>query len=65
MVERWKLPELMIPYFDELLMDTRRGRQGFPMMIAIEIVSLKEHVLAILSSSKADVWDRNIASRDF
>jgi hypothetical protein len=65
MVERWKFPELMIPYFDELLMDSRGGRQGFPMMIAIEIVSLKEHFLAILSSSKADVWDRNIASRDF
>ena len=62
-VECWKYPALMVPYFDDLLMDNRGGRQGFPMIIATEIASLKEHYLATLSAPKGDVWDRVIASR--
>ena len=65
MVERWKYPDLMIPNFDDLLMDRRRGRQGFPMTIAIEVAGLKEHFLATLSTAKDDVWNRVTASRLF
>ena len=64
-VDRWKYPDLMIHFFDDLLLDSRVGRQGFPMMIAIEIARLKEHFLATLSTTKDDVWDRVIASRIF
>jgi hypothetical protein len=63
MVERWKYPDLMIPYFDDLLMDGRGGRQGFPMTIAIEIAGLKEHYQATVSATNDDVWNRVIASR--
>ncbi len=59
MCERWQHPELVIPYFDDLLMDGRGGRQGFPMMIAIEIASLKEYFLDTVLAKKRDVWDRN------
>ena len=59
MAERWQHPDLMIPYFDDLLMDGRGGRQGFPMMIAIEIASLKEYFLDTLLAKKRDVWDHN------
>lgn len=57
MGERWQQPELIIPYFDELLMDNRGGRQGFPISIAIEIASLKEYFLAAHSTKNLDVWD--------
>ncbi len=59
LAERWQHPELVIPYFDDLLMDGRGGRQGFPMMIAIEIASLKEYFLDTLVKDKRDVWDHN------
>ena len=65
MVERWNFPDLMIPYFDDLLMDRRHGASGFPMTIAIEVASLKEHFLATLSTAKDDVWNRVTASRLF
>jgi hypothetical protein len=57
MAERWQDSKLIIPYFDELLMDNRGGRQGFPISIAIEIASLKEYFLAGHSTKTADVWD--------
>ncbi len=57
MGERWQQPELIIRYFDELLMDNRGGRQGFPISIAIEIASLKEYFLAAHSTKNLDVWD--------
>ena len=63
--ERWKYPELMVPYFDDLLMDGRGGRQGFPMSIAIEISSLREHYQATVSAATDDVWNRVVASRMF
>jgi hypothetical protein len=59
MGERWLQPDQIIPYFDELLMDNRGGRQGFPISIAIEIASLKEYYLDALAANKLDVWDRN------
>ena len=65
MVERWKHPDLMIPYFDDLLMDRRGGRQGLPMTIAMEIAGLKEHYQATVSAKKDDVWNRVTASRMF
>jgi hypothetical protein len=57
MAERWKQPEQIVPYFDELLMDNRGGRQGFPISIAIEIASLKEYFLGAHATNKLDVWD--------
>jgi hypothetical protein len=65
LVERWKYPDLMIPYFEDLLMAGRGGRQGFPMTIAMEIAGLKEHYQATVSAKKDDVWNRVTASRMF
>jgi hypothetical protein len=65
MAERWKYPDLMMTYFDDLLMDRRGGRQGLPLTIAIEISALKEHHQATISATKDDVWNRVVASRMF
>ena len=43
MAEIWRRPSLMDAYFDELLVDTRGGRQGFPLDVLFDITSLKEH----------------------
>lgn len=64
-VDRWKYPDLMIQFFDNLLTDRRGGRRGFPMTIAIEIAGLKEHCQAIVSATSNDVWNQVIASREF
>jgi hypothetical protein len=60
MAERWSHAGLMTPYFDDLLMDSRGGRQGFPLLIAIEIANLKEFYLDNMAKKKRDVWDRNV-----
>ncbi|HYP67053.1 MAG TPA: hypothetical protein VEP67_02250 [Thiobacillaceae bacterium] len=60
LAEKWQQVELIRPYLDNLLMDGRGGRQGFPFSIAIEIASLKEYFLDALANEKLDVWDRNL-----
>jgi hypothetical protein len=39
----WKHPDELIEYIDELLVDTRGGRSGFPMTIASELATLKDY----------------------
>ena len=43
MAALWQEPKLMISYFEDLLVDHRGTRQGFPSTIASEIARLKEH----------------------
>src|SRR5574341_560488 len=40
--ELWRRPTLMDRYFDELLLDNRGNRQGFPLGILLELTALKE-----------------------
>ena len=65
MVERWKYADLMIPYFDDLLMDRRGGRQGFPITIVSEIAALQAHYRVTVSATKDEVWNRVTASPMF
>ena len=39
----WSKPDQLDRYFDELLFDTRGGRRGFPMSVALELSTLKEY----------------------
>lgn len=57
--ELWAEPELAIPFFDDLLIDNRGGRNGFPLMIIMEISKLKEHFVATYAPHKLDVWKIN------
>jgi hypothetical protein len=63
LVERWNFRELIIPYFDNLLLDSGGGRQGFPLEMAIEIINLKEYFLERLTTSKLDARDGSIGRR--
>lgn len=44
----WHLPRRMLGVFDELLMDTRGARGGFPFEAALELMQLREHYLGVL-----------------
>ena len=51
----WQQPGELDRYLDELLIDTRGNRQGFPMRILTELITLKEHS-GTAPSSGTDVW---------
>jgi hypothetical protein len=45
-------------YFQDLLMDTRGNRQGFPLKIVMELSTLREHYTGMSGSARAaGVWD--------
>jgi hypothetical protein len=64
LAERWKHADLLVPYFDDLLMDNRGGRQGFPLSIAIEIVTLKEYFLQTRGANSGG-WAQIAPKRGF
>ena len=51
----WQQPGQLDRYLAELLIDTRGNRQGFPLRILTELVTLKEHS-GSAPSSGTDVW---------
>lgn len=52
----WRRPLICEKVFDELLMDHRGTRQGFPQEIANEIVSLKDYHSTVLYPDQKDIW---------
>src|SRR5215471_3723789 len=57
MAALWKTPSEMNRYFEDLLTDTRGGRQGFPLGVLMELTSLKEYYQTKVAPTKGDVWD--------
>ena len=54
----WRLPSQLDRYFQELLMDTRGNRQGFPLKIVMELSTLREHYTGMSGTARAaSVWD--------
>lgn len=60
----WDSPKLAERYFDELLIDDRGGRQGFPLNVLSELFSLKEHYLTKVYPKPASKWDQVFISKD-
>ena len=58
----WAKPRVCLDYLDDLMLDKRGGRQGFPGAIVIEIANLKDHYAAVVHPTPRTVWD-HIASR--
>ena len=61
----WKHPEELMEYIDELLVNTRGDRAGFPMKIALELATLKDYYeMNVHPDSKAYLWDpRNMSDK--
>jgi hypothetical protein len=53
----WNTPKACLTYLDELLIDRRGGRTGFPGGIVLEIASLKDHYETAVHPSMQTTWD--------
>jgi hypothetical protein len=58
--ELWARPLLCEKYLDELLMDERGTRKGFPPDVANELTALKMHFNATANLQHFDVWGQRI-----
>ncbi|HEY8102555.1 MAG TPA: hypothetical protein VIF82_17585 [Burkholderiaceae bacterium] len=58
--ELWASPQQCEKYLDELLMDERGTRQGFPQDVATELAVLKTHFNATANIQHFDVWGQRI-----
>lgn len=56
--DRWSEPDLMRSYFDELMVDRRGDRAGFPDDILVELSTLKHYYDKDLFPVKEDVWTK-------
>lgn len=53
----WRRPAQVDAYFDDLLIDHRGNRQGFPLAVAAELNALKAHYCAEVFPLKRTIWD--------
>jgi hypothetical protein len=53
----WDSPRMLDAYFEELLIDTRGRRKGFPMRVLDELRTLAAHHRSLHKSESTDLWD--------
>ena len=58
--ELWRRPLHCERYLDDLVLDTRGGRQGFPPPVAREIAALKIHLINAMPAAPTDIWSARI-----
>ncbi|HJV51158.1 MAG TPA: hypothetical protein VJ652_06860 [Noviherbaspirillum sp.] len=56
----WKRPLQCEHYLDDLMIDRRGGRQGFPSDVAADIAKLKVHFLSTCRTVRYDVWGERV-----
>ena len=54
---RWQAPMACREYFDELLLDARGDRRGFPTPVARELVALKDYYESVVFPTVQTAWD--------
>ncbi|HEX4586106.1 MAG TPA: hypothetical protein VH183_14855 [Burkholderiaceae bacterium] len=59
----WGDPRRCLEYLDDLLIDRRGGRQGFPFEVALEIAGLKDYYETTVHPTAQTAWDVIIATR--
>ena len=60
LAEIWKRPLQCERYIDDLMIDLRGGRQGFPPSVAAEIATLKVHFLRTTNTVHFGVWGNRL-----
>ena len=58
---RWRDPDGCLAYLNDVLVDKRGTRQGFPIEIALELARLKSYYETELYPTSQTVWDGIIA----
>lgn len=58
MAELWAHPRFVSQYFEELLLDSRGGRSGFPLEVIAELTRLRSYYQARVTPVKptVDIW---------
>ncbi len=59
----WSTPHDCLQYFDELLIDRRGDRRGFPFDVALEIAGLKDYYETAVYPTTQTVWDLIVATK--
>jgi hypothetical protein len=59
----WPDPHACLGYLDDLLIDRRGGRHGFPFEVALELAGLKDHYETMVHPTAQTAWDVIIAMR--
>src|ERR1700741_1909793 len=54
---RWPIRNSCLAYFDELLIDRRGNRPGFPIGIVFELAALKNFFETVVHRAPQTVWD--------
>jgi len=54
---RWQAPQACLAYFEELLLDNRGDRGGFPPQIARELALLKDFYESAVFPTNQTAWD--------
>ena len=54
---RWGTPAACLAYFDDVLIDKRGNRRGFPMGIVLELAALKNYFQTFVHPAPRTVWD--------
>ena len=54
---RWSTPSFCLAYFEELLMDRRGNRRGFPLPVMLEIAELKNHFQLAVYPTPRTAWE--------
>jgi hypothetical protein len=56
----WKRPMELDRYFDDLTIDRRGGRRGFPLGAALEITNLKDYYQTQVRPLRKTTWDFSV-----
>lgn len=57
----WAKPRNCRAYFDELLLDHRGDRHGFPKAVASELAALKDYYDSVVHPTQQTVWDEIVS----
>lgn len=60
LAEVWKSELQCEECLNELMLDARGDRQGFPVAVATELASLKAHFIATATTVQFDIWGNRI-----
>jgi hypothetical protein len=57
MARAWSTPRTCLEYFDDLLIDRRGDRHGFPVDVALELAGLKNYYETSVHPTTQTAWD--------
>ena len=59
----WRRPDSLIVYMEELLVDSRGDRAGFPLRVALDLATLKDYYERVVHPDAAApyLWDPRLA----